>query len=65
MGPLTYARFCVRGWYLKLFFVYFVEIGGNPSLYAVDVREKFKNYFVSETGSLPWQVEMVRRGRKN
>ncbi|XP_030757115.1 protein ANTAGONIST OF LIKE HETEROCHROMATIN PROTEIN 1-like [Sitophilus oryzae] len=40
-------------------------IGGNPSLYAVDVREKFKNYFVSETGSLPWQVEMVRRGRKN
>lgn len=39
-------------------------VGGNPSISAVNVREKFKNYFGSETGSVPWQTEMIRRGRQ-
>lgn len=37
----------------------------NSSQHAFSVRDKFRNYFLSEEGSVPWQNAMVRRGRNN
>ncbi|XP_031329354.1 protein ALP1-like isoform X1 [Photinus pyralis] len=37
----------------------------NYTQQAMYVRDKFKDYFMSEAGSVPWQVERVRRGRQN
>lgn len=40
-------------------------IGGNSSRSSIDIREQFKNYFTSDAGSVSWQTEMVRRGKKH
>ena len=40
-------------------------IGGNASHDALTVRDQFKNYFNSSTGSVSWQQERVRAGRFN
>lgn len=37
----------------------------NPSKNAVYVREKYKEYFISPEGRVPWQIEIIRRGRQN
>lgn len=39
-----------------------VRMGSNnPSRNAVEIRDQFCNYFVSENGSLPWQNALVLR----
>lgn len=38
------------------------HMGGNYSEEAIDIRERFCSYFNS-TGAVPWQLEVVRRGR--
>lgn len=35
----------------------------NPARIAYDIRERFKNYFVSDIGKLPWQDRYVAEGR--
>ncbi|XP_050527810.1 uncharacterized protein LOC126897907 [Daktulosphaira vitifoliae] len=30
---------------------------------AFNIREKFKEYFISEVGRVPWQLDRVRKGR--
>lgn len=37
----------------------------NHTQYAMYIRDKYRDYFVSEAGSVPWQIERVRRGRQN
>lgn len=37
----------------------------NSTQYAFYVRNKFKEYFNSNDGAVPWQVDIVRRGRQN
>lgn len=37
----------------------------NHTQYAYSIREKFKQYFVSREGSVPWQLNMVRRGMQS
>ncbi|KAJ8964002.1 hypothetical protein NQ314_005214 [Rhamnusium bicolor] len=37
----------------------------NYTQYASNVRDKYRDYFVSDVGSVPWQLERVRRGRQN
>ncbi|KAJ8970228.1 hypothetical protein NQ314_001319 [Rhamnusium bicolor] len=39
-------------------------IGGNSAQEALEIRERFKNYFTSENGSVDWQLKAVRRGRR-
>ena len=40
----------------------FISQGSNNySRNAKHVREKFKEYFSSEVGSIPWQEEMITR----
>ena len=34
----------------------------RPSNYAMEVRDKFKEYFSSQSGSVPWQNGIVNRG---
>lgn len=34
----------------------------NPSQEAVQVREAYKNYFVSLEGQVPWQIQAIRQG---
>lgn len=36
----------------------------NSTQYAFSVRNKFKEYFSGE-GAVPWQLDIVRRGRQN
>nr|CAI5818572.1 unnamed protein product [Callosobruchus analis]CAI5820868.1 unnamed protein product [Callosobruchus analis]CAI5823254.1 unnamed protein product [Callosobruchus analis]CAI5823426.1 unnamed protein product [Callosobruchus analis]CAI5838990.1 unnamed protein product [Callosobruchus analis] len=36
----------------------------NSTQYAFSVRNKFKEYFSTE-GAVPWQLDIVRRGRQN
>lgn len=38
------------------------RLGGNASQSVFETREKFKNYFLSDTGSVPWQTNIVTRG---
>ncbi|CAK1604202.1 unnamed protein product [Parnassius mnemosyne] len=38
------------------------QIGGNASQAVFEIREKFKTYFLSNAGSVPWQTNIVRRG---
>lgn len=38
---------------------------GNALRQAFQIRDAFKDYFVSPFGAVPWQEEMVRRGRIN
>ncbi|XP_050300615.1 uncharacterized protein LOC126739132 [Anthonomus grandis grandis] len=38
------------------------HFGGNATQLALSIRDKFKQYFVSNFGSLPWQLQVVRRG---
>ncbi|KAB0803165.1 hypothetical protein PPYR_00135 [Photinus pyralis] len=40
-------------------------IGGASTTNAMGVRDSFKNYFNSPNGSVSWQTEMVRRGKRN
>lgn len=35
----------------------------NYTREVFDIREDFKNYFNSAAGSVPWQLNYVRRGR--
>ncbi|XP_061716959.1 uncharacterized protein LOC133524824 [Cydia pomonella] len=35
----------------------------NPSQEAVQVREAYKNYFMSAEGQVPWQIQAIRQGR--
>ncbi|CAF4875037.1 unnamed protein product [Pieris macdunnoughi] len=37
----------------------------NSTQYAFSVRNKFKEYFNSNEGAVPWQIDIVRRGRQN
>lgn len=37
----------------------------NPTQHAFSVRNKFKEYFNSNEGAVPWQIDIVRRGRQN
>ncbi|KAJ8941172.1 hypothetical protein NQ314_010471 [Rhamnusium bicolor] len=32
---------------------------GNPSLKSKDIRDKLADYFVSPSGSVPWQYDMI------
>lgn len=38
---------------------------GNSTERSFEIRNKFKEYFLSSEGAVPWQYEMVRRGRIN
>ncbi|XP_050314948.1 uncharacterized protein LOC126749314 isoform X1 [Anthonomus grandis grandis] len=38
-------------------------LGQNSTQDAFRVRDKFRDYFLSDIGSVPWQLETVRRGR--
>ncbi|KAB0805168.1 hypothetical protein PPYR_02138, partial [Photinus pyralis] len=38
------------------------RIGGNSTTRAMGIRDKFAEYFMSENGAVPWQIDMVRRG---
>lgn len=40
-------------------------IGGNSSFEAFDIRENFKHYFDSPTGSMRWQREMINSGKRH
>ena len=35
------------------------------SCQAFAIRDKFKEYFISETGKSPWQENVVRRGKRH
>jgi hypothetical protein len=37
--------------------------GGNASLNALEVRDRFENYFNSAAGSVDWQFNKIREGR--
>lgn len=37
----------------------------NYTQLALNVRDQFRDYFVSDAGSVPWQTERIRRGRQN
>lgn len=39
-------------------------IGGNAAQEALEIRERFKNYFTSENGSVDWQLKAIRQGRR-
>jgi hypothetical protein len=39
------------------------KIGGNSSMIAVEIRDRFKSYFNSAAGSLEWQLRKVRQGK--
>lgn len=41
------------------------SLSRNPTQTAIYVREKYKEYFISQEGRIPWQIEMIRRGRQN
>ncbi|XP_068227673.1 uncharacterized protein [Palaemon carinicauda] len=36
-------------------------VGGNAMREAFDIRDSFKNYFISPQGNVPWQNEMINR----
>lgn len=38
--------------------------GGASRQVALEIRDAFKTYFNSETGSVPWQLQRVRAGRR-
>lgn len=38
---------------------------GNSTQRSFEIRDKYKEYFLSSEGAVPWQYEMVRRGRIN
>jgi len=38
---------------------------GNSTQRSFEVRDKYRDYFLSSNGAVPWQYEMVRRGRIN
>ena len=40
----------------------FRRSGGSASEEAMSVREKYRQYFAN-VGSVPWQLETIRRGR--
>lgn len=39
-------------------------IGGNATTDARAIRDAFKDYFNSESGSVPWQLQRVQAGRR-
>lgn len=34
---------------------------GNSTQRSFDVRDKYRDYFLSSNGAVPWQYEMIRR----
>ncbi|XP_001946487.2 protein ALP1-like [Acyrthosiphon pisum] len=38
---------------------------GNSTQRSFEIREKYKDFFLSSVGAVPWQYEMIRRGRIN
>jgi hypothetical protein len=40
----------------------FCCLGGNTSEETTSVREEYQDYF-ENVGSVPWQLEAIRRGR--
>ncbi|KAL4126547.1 hypothetical protein QTP88_010768 [Uroleucon formosanum] len=38
---------------------------GNSTQRSFEVRDKYRDYFLSSNGAVPWQYEIVRRGRIN
>ncbi|VEN56824.1 unnamed protein product [Callosobruchus maculatus] len=38
------------------------QVGNHSSTLSRDIREEFKNYFLSDIGSVPWQDTAVQRG---
>lgn len=40
-------------------------IGGSPSGASMLVRDKFKEYFNSSAGVVPWQTQIIRKGMRN
>lgn len=38
---------------------------GNSTQRSFEIRDNYKEYFLSSEGAVPWQYEMVRRGRIN
>lgn len=43
-------------------FVTLAPTGGEYSFEAKRIRDTYKNYFCSQSGSVPWQNEMVNYG---
>lgn len=41
------------------------HIGGNFQRDAINIRQQFKEYFISNQGSVPWQMEKVYAGQLN
>lgn len=38
---------------------------GNSAQRSFEIREKYREYFLSSEGAAPWQYKMVRKGRTN
>lgn len=41
------------------------HVGGNVTNEALQVRDKFRSYFMSKDGAVEWQTAAVRRGYRN
>ncbi|KAF0765840.1 protein ALP1-like [Aphis craccivora] len=46
-------------------FVNVVSTRRNSTQRSFEIRDKFKDFFTSSVWAVPWQYEMVRRGRIN
>lgn len=40
------------------------RVGGNAVRHAFEIRDSFKNYFVSPEGQVAWQNEVINRGKQ-
>ena len=40
-----------------------IRTGNRGSDEAIEVRQRFQNFFVSPAGEVPWQYDMVRKGK--
>lgn len=38
---------------------------GNSTQMSFEICDKYREYFLTSEGAVPWQYEMVRRGRTN
>jgi len=41
------------------------QLRGNSTQRSFEIRDKFKDFFSSSVGAVPWQYEMIQRGRIN
>lgn len=39
-------------------------VGGNAVRQAFEIRDSFKNYFVSPEGQVSWQNDVITRGKQ-